>query len=427
MRFVVDNGLCCGCGTCAGLCPTDAIVMTLTSHLFLPQIALDRCVHCGLCVKSCPGHSVDFGSINTQLFGKAPEDRLIGNFLDCYVGYATDPGLRYNAASGGLATQLLVFALENDIIDGALVTRMKRQNPLEPEAFIARSAEDLISASKSKYSPVAANVALKEISRENGRFAVVGLPCHIHGVRKAEAVSEALKKRIVLHIGLLCSHMVAFAGIDHLLTKLGVEKDMVRSLNYRGNGWPGSLSVQLDHGRHRKAPLTGGWHGYWSLFSSFFFTPIRCTMCPDQAAELADISLGDAWLPEFRSDKTGMSVVVCRTTSGQALLAKAAQAGVIRLKQVDAGKVWQSQQANLKFKKADLAHRLSLLRMLGRATPRFTPQPSGKMSLFSWVRNLFVCGNAFAASKAVCRFLWVHAPFPLFRLYYGIYKALSRV
>jgi len=427
VSFVVEGGLCCGCGTCAGICPTEAIVMNMTSHIFVPRIALDKCIHCGLCVESCPGHSVNFGSINTQIFGKIPEDLLIGNFLNCYVGYSTDHELRYNSASGGLATQLLTFALENDIIDGALVTRMKRQNPLEPEAFVARTVDDIISASKSKYSPVAANVALKEISRESGRFAVVGLPCHIHGIRKAEAVSKVLKKRIVLHIGLLCSHMVTFAGIYHLLRKLKIEKDMVRNINYRGDGWPGSLSVQLNHGRHEKVPLTDSWHGYWSLFSSFFFTPMRCTMCPDQTAELADISLGDAWLPEFRSDKIGRSIVVCRTKFGQDVLEKATQSKVICLKQVDAEKVWQSQKANLKFKKSDFAQRLSLLRMFGKSTPRFTPKPHGRVSFLSCLRNLFVCVNVYVASKAFFRSLWVNVPFPLFRLYYGIYKFLSLV
>jgi coenzyme F420 hydrogenase subunit beta len=427
VSFVVEEGLCCGCGTCAGVCPTEAIAMNMTSQIFVPTIAMEKCTRCGVCVKSCPGHSVDFGSLNTQIFGNAPEALPIGNFLNCYVGYSTDHELRYNSASGGLATQLLTFALENDIIDGALVTRMNGQDPLEPEAFVARTVDDVISASKSKYSPVAANVALKEISRENGRFAVVGLPCHIHGIRKAEEASKVLRKRIVLRIGLLCSHMVAFAGIYNLLRKLKVEKDMVRSLTYRGNGWPGSLSVQLRNGRFERIPLTDGWRGYWSLFSPFFFTPVRCTMCPDQTAELADISLGDAWLPEFKSDKIGRSLVVCRTQVGQSVLEKATQSKVICLRQVDAEKVWQSQKANLKFKKADLSQRLSLLRMFGRATPRFTPKPHRKASFFSCLRNLFVYVNVYAASKTLLRFLWVHAPFPLFRLYYGIYKFLALV
>ena len=47
-----------------------------------------------------------------------------------------------------------------------------------------------VSATKSKYCPVPANVRIKKILRRNGKFAVVGLPCHIHGVRKAEMLNK---------------------------------------------------------------------------------------------------------------------------------------------------------------------------------------------------------------------------------------------
>jgi hypothetical protein len=150
-------------------------------------------------------------------------------------------------------------------------------------------------------------------------------------------------------------------------------------------------------------------------------------MCPDQAAELADIALGDAWLPEFRADHVGRSLVICRTPAGHRLLERAMEAQVVMLQPVAADKVWQSQRVNLTFKKVDLAHRLALLRAFGQATPQFSPSPRGQTSVITWLRNVFVCGNVYAATKRLCRWVWVHAPVPLFRLYYGIYRLLSRV
>ena len=44
-----------------------------------------------------------------------------------------------DCASGGLVSSLLIFALEEGLIDGALVTRMREDNPLRPEPFIARN------------------------------------------------------------------------------------------------------------------------------------------------------------------------------------------------------------------------------------------------------------------------------------------------
>ncbi|MHC1595636.1 MAG: coenzyme F420 hydrogenase/dehydrogenase beta subunit N-terminal domain-containing protein [Candidatus Syntropharchaeales archaeon] len=99
-----------------------------------------------MCYKVCPGHEVDFKELNLEIFGKEPDDILIGNYLNCYIDHATDHEIRYNSASGGLVTALLIYMLEEGLIDGALVTRMKANNPLEPEPFIARTREEIIEA-----------------------------------------------------------------------------------------------------------------------------------------------------------------------------------------------------------------------------------------------------------------------------------------
>jgi len=221
---VVKDGLCTGCGTCVSLCPEEAIKLIIDEKkgIYISELDEDGCNNCGICYKVCPGHEVDFKGLNLEIFGKEPEDILIGNYLNCYTGHSTDYNIRYNSSSGGLVTALLIFALEEGIIDGALVTRMKRDNPIEPEPFIARTVEEIIEASKSKYCPVPANIALKEIldSKEGEKFAVVGLPCHIHGVRKAEQINKKLKEKIVLHLGIFCNHVPNFWGTKLLLQRL---------------------------------------------------------------------------------------------------------------------------------------------------------------------------------------------------------------
>ena len=148
---VVKDELCTGCGTCIALCPKEAIKLTLNEKkgIYVPALNEEQCDNCGICFEVCPGHEVDFKSLNLEIFGKEPGDVLIGNYLNCYIGHATDYDIRYNSASGGLVTQLLIFALDEGVIDGALVTRMKEDNPLEPEPFIARTKEAIIEASKS--------------------------------------------------------------------------------------------------------------------------------------------------------------------------------------------------------------------------------------------------------------------------------------
>ena len=422
-----NSRLCAGCGTCAGVCPTEAIRMRVSEGVYVPEIEEEKCVRCGLCVESCPGYSVDFEDLNSKIFKRQPEDKLLGNYLGCYIGHSNDIDTRYNSASGGIASQLLIFALERGIVDGALVVRMRSDRPLETEAFIARTRKEVLQASKSKYCPVASNEALKQILKEDGRFAVVGLPCHIHGIRKAEGFSKILRERIVLRIGLMCSHTVNFMGTEFVLEKLGIEKKRVKALSYRGNGWPGGMSVRLKDGSNLSVPLLGTWNSYWSIFSSYFFTPTRCVMCPDQAAELADISLGDAWLPELSYDKIGRSIIVTRTKIAEDILSLISSAKAISVVAVDPAKVRQSQGLNLKFKKDFFGTRLSVLRLFGKQTPKFNTPTDQVWSPVNFSRAFYPYLNIQLSSSKHIKSLLRHVPFPLFRLYFGIFKFLSLI
>jgi len=397
--------------------------MCSLNGVYVPEVRDERCVRCRICIRSCPGHSVDFARLNLEIFGRQPENPHIGNYIECYTGHSENESIRHNCSSGGLATQILVFALERGLIDGALVVRMRQDNPLRPEPFIARTTQDIISASRSKYCPVPANEALEQVLMEDGRFAVVGLPCHIHAIRKAEQVLPKLKEKIRMHIGLLCSHTVNFEGTKFLLRKLRVE-DVVK-LDYRGGGWPGSMLVQVGDGSHLTVPYVGSWNAYGPVFSSFFFTPMRCLMCPDQTNELADISLGDAWLPESKHDKSGQSIIVARTENGKDILDFMSSFKAISLRRVDSEKVEQSQEPSLRFKKDDLYYRLLLLRSLGKETPRFNPEPDLAGSSLALLRAIFPYVNIRVSSSKHLESLLAHASFSLFRLYYGIYKFLS--
>ena len=161
---IAKKGLCTGCGTCVALCPNNAIKLSIDKNkgVYIPQLNKSLCNGCGICSRICPSYNINFKSLNLSIFGKEPKS-LIGNYSNCYMGFSTDKSIRYNASSGGMITIILIFALENKLIDGALVTRMKKNNPLEPESFIARTKEEVIEASQSKYCPVSANVALKDI------------------------------------------------------------------------------------------------------------------------------------------------------------------------------------------------------------------------------------------------------------------------
>ena len=347
IESVVKDGLCTSCGTCMGVCPNDAIEMVIDNSkgVYFPQLYRERCNECGICLDVCPGHAVDFKQLNLKIFGKEPEDTLLGNYLNCYIGHAVEHNIRYNSASGGLATALLIFALEEGIINGALVSRANRDKPLEPQPFIARTREDLLSAARSKYCPLPANMALKQIIAEEGKFAVVGLPCQIQGIRKAEEINKRLKDRIALHLGLFCGAPMTFDGTYFILQKYKILKESITRLDYRGQGWPGCMTIQLKDGTKRLIPLSE----YIIYHDLGFFTPLRCVLCCEQINELADISLGDAWLPELEWDTIGTSAVICRNQVGNNFLSLAIGKEKIALRYIDENKVRKMESKKVSY------------------------------------------------------------------------------
>lgn len=357
---ITKNNLCTGCGTCVSLCPKEAIKMVIDEKkgIYIPQLN-DKCNNCGLCQKVCPGWEVDFKYLNIEIFGNESNDILMGNYISCYTGYSKNRSIRYNSASGGIITNILIYALEKGLINGALVTRMKKDKPLEPESFIARTVEEIIEASKSKYCPVPANIALREIinAKDDERFAVVGLPCHIQGLRKAQLMNSKLKK-VILCLGIMCNHSPTFKATEFLLNKYKIKKEDVLQLNYRGDGWPGGLKIVLKNG----VIISKIVHDYWASGFGTYFYPIRCTVCCDQTCELSDISFADAWLPEFVNDKIGTSILINRSASSELILGNMFAEKKIYMNKTDRNKLIQSQWSALfarkKFKSCEIAFKL---------------------------------------------------------------------
>ena len=403
IQKVLDDHLCCNCGTCAGVCPQQAISLILDKHsqVYEPQIRSDACSECGICYDTCPGHYVDFKGLNRDIFGKEAEDIILGSYLGCYIGHATESKVRYKASSGGVVTGLLIYALEKGIIDGALVTRMNKDQPWEPEPFLAKTRDEIIEASKSKYCPVPANIMIKELlsAQEGVKFAVVGLPCHIQGIRKAEQVYKKLRSRVVLHIGLFCSHTDTFWQTDYLLKSMDVSKGDLKSIRYRGDGWPGTMSVQLRNGKELSIPF----HKAIFPHISWFNAMNRCLYCCDLTAELADISVGDPWIPEVMArEEIGQSIFVVRTEDVQSLVLRAANDKRLNVTPISAEKMKESVSGETK--KVDVQIRMSFRKMIGKSVPDYntnlmSPRPH------NYIRSFIPLISSVCSSNVIARHL----------------------
>jgi len=367
IQTVVKSGLCNMCGVCAGVCPSYSIDLSIdvTKGLIVPNVDPDTCNQCGICRNVCPGYAVDFEQLNQAFLPNGTNSLYVGKHINCYVGYATDESVRNTGASGGLVSAFLTFAIEQDMVSHALVTRMRQAHPLETEPFIARTKGDVLSAAGSRYTPATVGAGLGSALGEPGKFAVVGLPCHVHGIRKAQLLNSELRERALL-VGLFCGHGNGFAMTEHVLAKLGIDKADVKQLDYRVKGWPGFMRIELASGEVCLVP-------YLEWFRREF-SPTRCTLCSDGTAELADISCGDAWLPEYKGESQGVSIVITRTVEGEALVQRSIVEGIVKLEVVAIEKAYESQRAMLHRKKSQVKAHMALLRLLGRATPEYSQQ-----------------------------------------------------
>jgi len=358
--------LCYGCGTCSGICPNDAVIMHLDVEkgVYLPKVDRRKCKNCGICIRVCPWRSFDKREMDAFVYNRL-SNNILGNYIRCYLGRSSSKRLRSVGTSGGIVSALLIFALKEGIIDGALVTRMSEERPLVPEPFIAKTESDIISAAGSKYIHVPANVALKEILRRKGRYAVVGLPCHIQGIRKAEKINAELNEKIVLHLGLFCSGTMSYYGIDLLLRLMNINYRDVSQIHFRSGNWPGGFIAFLKNGS--QTPVIP-FHAYFPAIR--FYLPLSCLVCWDPTNELSDISFGDAWLDPIRNpDDRGTSLIVSRTEKGEELLKAAESKGVIKIDEIPCQEVIKAQKRSINFKKRNLALRLSLVRIMTNEVP----------------------------------------------------------
>lgn len=324
VREVPAHGLCVGCGACAAICPADAIIMSqdIISGIFKPVIEFGACTECGKCVSVCPAvHWSNAPHLE-------PSHPLLGDYIQAYAAFAVNQDIRIGSASGGFVTGLLTSLLQNGHIDGAVVSRRVKSNPLQSETILARTSDELISCKGSIYSPVCFAEIYRKLSCATGknRLAVVGLPCHIQALALMAARNKNLARQVFLTVSLVCGHTPAHLAYRYTLKRLGIAETELMNINNRGGGWPGFLRIELNDGTVKRVPY-GDALSWGMVFSSPLFTPLACHVCPDPGGFAADIMVSDAWLPRYRKDRDGVNLVLAKTCQVDEIIRKVQQQG----------------------------------------------------------------------------------------------------
>lgn len=337
----VSETVCSQCGACVSICPKAAITMPRTaSGNYYPVVDEGKCIDsCRLCTLVCAGNGIDWERLYPWRFGVPYNASPLDHYIEAFTGFAADEGVRRASASGGLVTALLCHALETGAIEGAVVSRLKT---IEPVTTIARTPEEIRAAATSIYFSNPMLRDLDQIRRFEGRLAVVGLPCHIASLYKAVQRRVVKANQIVLTVALICGRTASFDLICAFLRGRGIDADEIEGIRMRGDGWPGSFRIVMRDGRTHTFPYPAP--DYMAFWKYYQYTPLYCLLCSDPLGALADITVGDAWMPEFEDDDLGRSLALVRSRDGQAFLDAARGAGKVRLEKLEPQRILHAQR-----------------------------------------------------------------------------------
>lgn len=363
--MVVKENLCLGCGACVAVCPQRAIYLVHDQIVGnYAKVLKIQCSECGTCIKVCPG--IESPDRNEDKY-----DAYFGGFQNIYIGHAGEKTIQFNGASGGVTTALAIYLLEDNYVDGVLMVRMDPKKPTENEVFIARSRRDVLSAQGSRYGPAGVCELVSEIVKNKDRYAIVGKPCDIQGVRKIVDIKKSLISNIKLTIGIFCAQTpVRQATLDFLLYQ-GISLGDVVSLRYRGEGWPGAMTILLRDGTRRKIPYAQMWNNF---IGTEQYCVQRCFLCPDGTAEWADISIGDPWHLSSSGESDGYSLLIVRTDLGAEIFDNAVQNGYVVANEVSPKVLYQA-QPSLIAKRKSIWSRLFVWKFLGKKLPKLIGFP----------------------------------------------------
>ena len=333
----------------------------------------------------CPGPEVNLIERAKLLFpNDIKVDHHVGRYISTYTGYSNNEEMRFLSTSGGLLSQFLIYMLDKNIIDGAIVTGNSSLNPLDSHTYIARTSEDILRAKGSKYSPVSMNGIISEIKGSSGKYIVVGLPCHIEGFRKYEQLHKSIQKKILGYISLFCSGVKKYPSQEYLLNAYKVDSKDIKDFTYRTDGCLGSMKITNNDGSVKKIP----YREYHTRLRGFF-TPSRCMLCVDHYGELADMSIGDIHIGEYKNDNIGVNSIIVRNSIFHVHLLEAEKSRYLSLAPVSVDTVKESQIYVYKHQKGPgVEMENTIRRILGKPVPNYGYNISDNYSIKYFARFL---------------------------------------
>jgi len=264
-----------------------------------------------------------------------------------------------------MGTWILKELFDNNLIDGVIHVKENKDlnSPILFRYDISYSIDEIKKGAKTKYYPVEFSKVINTVKENPGRYAIVGIPSFIMAIRLLAENDETIRERIKFTIGLICGHQKSSKVAEAFGWQVGFKPGDLRHIDFRAK-FPGRNSsnygVKMDgliNGERKSiikpiAELIGdNWgEGYFKVRASDF--------TDDVMNETADITLGDAWLPEYTNDSLGNNVIIIRNPEIDILVKDAMKNGKLKMDVVDKDVIIKSQAAHYRHTRDELSYRL---------------------------------------------------------------------
>lgn len=298
------HSLCCGCGACYTVCPTNAISMSLNSDGFYQSFIDDnKCISCGKCVRVCP-FADDTESV----------DIMQGKLY----AYKDSPDILRNSSSGGAAYRLA----QKLNTDGYAIAACSFNGNSNEAEHIFITSNDNIKLSKlqgSKYIQSKFWYVIDDIKNQSGPVAIFGTPCQIAASRKLFH-----SRNDIYYIDIVCHGIpsrLMYLKYIHLLEQnyhLNLQNSISVSFRDKSSGWH-NKSIMVTDG-NQKYVSTSSKDVFQQMFNSGICYCSSCYECRWRSKSAADVRLGDYWGNRYSKDKTGISMIVSLTSEGNDLI-----------------------------------------------------------------------------------------------------------
>jgi coenzyme F420-reducing hydrogenase beta subunit len=392
---VVNQDLCIGCGVCVNQCPSGALKMVWNKIGFLVPDIVGNCDLNGLCLSVCPFNPAPQKEVKTEeeisdLFLDITPNHhpKIGKYFEIYTGFAKF--YRLTSSSGGIATFIFSKLFEKKIIDYAVSVKESSETNTFYEYAIIKSKQELLSASKTKYFPVTLEKVLQEVNLLDGKVAIVGVACFIKAIRLAQFYNPLLKDKIPFLVGIICGGVKSRFFTEYLAFKAGVPRMRIKKPQFRVKDIQ-SNALDYSFGCYdiieRKEKKIKMKH-LGDMWGTGLFKANACDFCDDVTTELADISLGDAWIEPYSLDGLGTNIVITRSKLADDLINKGFLEKEITINKLPVEQLILSQKGNFNHRQTGISVRIKIKNLFGKKIP---PKRFSKKKVFFefWVVQFF--------------------------------------